>query len=85
MLVKMTTVVNFANILQAAYALIPFCQKIKYPTSKHIKAAQNTFVLKSCSYNVGEIDYRTRCCRQRWANSTDGSSEASNKVPGLEI
>ena len=39
--------VNFTKILQAAFALISFCQRIINPNFKHRKAAQNTFVRKS--------------------------------------
>ena len=38
------SVVNFTNILQVAFVLIYFCQKITNPNCKHIKAAPNTFV-----------------------------------------
>ncbi len=30
--------------------------KITNPNCKHVKAAQKTFIRKSCSYNLGEID-----------------------------
>ena len=33
-----------------------FDKKITSPSCKHIKAVRNTFVCKSCSWNVGEID-----------------------------
>ena len=41
--------INCANILQAAFVPISFRQKITNPNCKHIKAAQNTFIQKSCS------------------------------------
>ena len=40
---------NFTNILRGAFAPISFCQKVTNPNCKRIKAAQNTFVQKSCS------------------------------------
>jgi len=42
-LVKLNTVFNFANILQAAFAPKLFNQKITKPNYKWRKAAQNTF------------------------------------------
>ena len=41
--------VNFTNFLCAAFALIFFCQKNTKSNSKYKKAAQYTFVCKSCS------------------------------------
>jgi hypothetical protein len=41
--------VNFTNILWAAFAPKSFCRKIINPNCKHIKAAQKTYVWKSCS------------------------------------
>jgi len=43
-LMKLTTVFNFINILQAAFALIFFAKKQK---CKYRKAVQNIFVQKS--------------------------------------
>jgi hypothetical protein len=53
---KLTPVVNFTNILQAAYAPIFLRQKSTNLKSKYKKALRKTFVRKSCAYNVGEID-----------------------------
>jgi len=44
MLVKVTTGVNFINILQAAFAPIFFFQKIIKPICNYRKAVQSTFV-----------------------------------------
>jgi len=49
MLMKLTLVANFINILQAAFVPIFFWLKIKKPNCKYIKATQNTFKQKSCS------------------------------------
>jgi len=43
---KLLPIVNFTNILRAAFVLIFFCKIITITKSKHIKAAQNTFVQK---------------------------------------
>jgi len=43
---KLTTEVNFTNMLQVAFVLILFCQKITNPHCKLRKAAQKTFVQK---------------------------------------
>ncbi len=44
MLLKLTPVVNLANILEAAFALIFFCQKItKLTNFIYTKASKNTF------------------------------------------
>ena len=43
-----TPVVNFNNILRAAFAVISFCQKITKLKFKHRKGAQSTFAQKSC-------------------------------------
>jgi len=48
--------VNFTNILRASFLPIFFCQKITKPNCNYRKSVQNTFVLKSCSKNVGKID-----------------------------
>ena len=48
--------VNFTNNLQTAFVLISFRQKITNPNCKHRKAAQNTFVWKSRSWNVGYVE-----------------------------
>jgi hypothetical protein len=39
---------NFTNFLIAAFAPKSFRQKITNPNSKHIKAAQKTFIQKIC-------------------------------------
>jgi len=39
MLVKLTPIINFINILQSAFELISFYQKITNPNCKYIKAA----------------------------------------------
>jgi hypothetical protein len=49
-------VVNFINILQAAFAPIFFSQKITKPNCNKRKAVQSTFVQKRHTYNVDEID-----------------------------
>jgi len=49
MLMKLKPVVNFINILQAAFAPISLCQKITKPSSNKKKSAQSTFVQKRCS------------------------------------
>ena len=49
-------VVNFTNILQAAFAPIYLRKKSTNLQCKYIKSALKTFIHKSCSYNVGEID-----------------------------
>ncbi len=41
------SVVNFANVLLAAFAPKFFCQKIAKPNKRKIKAAQKTFVKKA--------------------------------------
>jgi len=46
MMMKLTLVVNFPNILRASFAPISFHQKMSNPNCNHIKAAQNTFPLK---------------------------------------
>ena len=43
------SIVNFTNILQAVFAPISFCQIVTNSNCKHLKAAQNTFVQKSCA------------------------------------
>jgi len=48
--------VNFTNILWAAFAPKYFCQKNTNPNCRHIKAAQKTFIPKSCSSKISEID-----------------------------
>jgi len=48
-------VVNFINILRAAFAPIFLCQKITNPNCTYGKASQNTFVQKRRKYNVDEI------------------------------
>jgi len=53
---KLRPVVNLTNILGAAFGLIIFHQKITKPNCNKRKAGQNTFVQKSCLWNVGEID-----------------------------
>jgi len=50
MLVKLTPVVNFINILLAAFATIFLCQKNTKPNCKKRKAEQNTFAQKSCYF-----------------------------------
>jgi len=45
-LLDSTPVVNFINILQAAFAPIFLCQKIAKPNCNEKKAAQNTLVQK---------------------------------------
>jgi len=42
MLIKLTPLVNFINILGAAFAQIFFCQKFTKPNRNLKKAAQNT-------------------------------------------
>jgi len=50
MLVKLTHVVNFTNILRAAFALIFLQQKLQSQTVNREKlAAQSTFVQKKCA------------------------------------
>ena len=51
---KLTQVVNITNILLAVS--ISFWQNNTNINCKYRKAANNTFVQKSCSYNVGEFD-----------------------------
>jgi len=46
-LMKLTPLVNFINILLAAFAPIFLCQKITKPNRNLRKAAQNSFVPKS--------------------------------------
>jgi len=48
MLVKFTPVVNFTNILRAAYAPIPCANKLQTHTVSAEKLMLNTFVQKSC-------------------------------------
>jgi len=48
-LMKLTTGVNFTNILWAIFSMIYFCQKNTNPNCEHINAAENTFVQKSYS------------------------------------
>ena len=63
------TVVNWNNILRAAFASISFCRKITSTICKHIKAGQNTFVQKNCLWNADEIDTRLFEERKKIDNS----------------
>jgi len=47
-LMKWTPVLNFINILQAAFAPIFFCQKITKPNCNITKDSKSTFLQKSC-------------------------------------
>jgi len=53
MFMKLTPVVNFTNILQAAFALI-FLQKNPKPNSKKRKAVQNSFLQNAARKNGGK-------------------------------
>jgi hypothetical protein len=63
MLVKITSEmlfetpgVNFTNVLHAAFAPTVLRQLSTNLKRKHKKATSATYVHKSCTYNVGEID-----------------------------
>jgi len=53
---RLNSVGKFINILQAAFAQIFFCQKITKQNYNLKKAAQSTFVPKTHTENVDEID-----------------------------
>ena len=55
---KSKTGVNFTNFLQAAFAPMSLRQNNTNLSRRYKKIAQKTFVQKSCSKNVGEIDPR---------------------------
>ncbi len=56
MLVKLTSVVHFINIIWAVFALRFFRQKNSKPNCNLRKALKSTFVQKSRSHNVDEIE-----------------------------
>ena len=56
MLLKLTTSVNFSNILRTTFALISLDQKTTKPNCNKRKASQNAFVQKGTHKNVGKID-----------------------------
>jgi len=56
MLMKLTPIVNFINILRAVFELIFFHQKKSKPNCDERKAAQSTFVQKRLWENVDESD-----------------------------
>ncbi len=63
--VKLIAGVDFTNILSAAFVPKSFHQKIINPNCKHLKAAQKTFVQKSCMQNNYEMDCRSSVERRR--------------------
>jgi len=54
MLMLLTPVVNFINILWASLLQVSFGQKNMCTHFQYRKAAQNIFIQKSCSKNVDE-------------------------------
>ena len=46
-LIKFTPIVDFTNILRAAFAPFSLCQKTTNPNCMYKKAAKNTFIRKS--------------------------------------
>ncbi len=65
MLVKLTPVVNFTNILQAAFVLISLCQKMTNLNCEQIIAAQNTFVQKAASKVYVKLTHSLRLKRRK--------------------
>jgi hypothetical protein len=61
MLIKLTPVVNFTNILQATFELISFQQKITKPNCKQIKAAYKMLIKLRPAGQEGFLRGRGSC------------------------
>jgi len=55
MLMKLTPVVNFNNILRTAFSPIYFCQKNTKPNFSYRKAMQNTSIQKAANKMLAKL------------------------------